>query len=90
MPYITKEEKEIIDSGFKNISESIMDNPGDLNYAIHQVVAEYIRQNHESYRTYNDIMGALEGVKLELYRRLVGKYEDGKMRVHGDVKPYSE
>jgi len=90
MPYITQEEKEIIDSGLENISASIMDNPGDLNYAIHQVVAEYIRQNHESYRTYNDIMGALEGVKLELYRRLVGKYEDGKKGVHGDVKPYVE
>jgi len=90
MPYITKEEKEIIDSGLENINQSIMDNPGDLNYAIHQVVAEYIRQNHESYRTYNDIMGALEGVKLELYRRLVGEYEDRKMSAHGDVKPYSE
>ncbi len=90
MPYITKEEKDLIDSGLKNVNESIMDNPGDLNYAIHQIVAEYIRQNHESYRTYNDIMGALEGVKLELYRRLVSKYEDGKMVANGDVKPYSE
>ena len=30
-------------------------------------------------------MGALEGVKLEMYRRKISAYEDRKIEMNGDV-----
>jgi len=33
----------------------------------------------------NDAIGALEGAKLELYRRVISKYEDKKIMENGDV-----
>jgi hypothetical protein len=37
------------------------------------------------YKTINDILGALEGAKMEFYRRVVVKYEDSKREENGDV-----
>lgn len=33
----------------------------------------------------NEVVGALESAKLELYRRIVGPYEDKKSAENGDV-----
>lgn len=58
---------------------------GELNYRITTLCAEYLGRKGESYQTYNDIVGALEGAKLELYRRKVAPYEEGKLITNGDV-----
>jgi len=60
-------------------------NPGELNYQLTLVCNEYIRTNGVCYQTFNDIIGALEGAKLEIYRRLTGGYEDQKIKENGDV-----
>lgn len=90
MPYITNSEKEKIDKGFVALHLSELNNAGSLNYAIHQVIAQYISQNQESYQTYNDIVGALDCAKMELYRRLISEYEDKKMAQNKDVAPYDK
>jgi hypothetical protein len=38
-----------------------------------------------NYQRLNDALGALEGAKLEFYRRVVVPYEDWKMTENGDV-----
>ena len=38
-----------------------------------------------TYQTMNDIIGALEGAKLEFYRRVVVPYENDKIEQNGDV-----
>lgn len=58
---------------------------GELNYKITCIIKEYIEEKGEKYQTYNDIMGVLEGAKLELYRRKIGAYEDIKIKDNGDV-----
>ena len=58
---------------------------GELNFAITEVFIGYLKEKKESYQTYNDIMGALVGSLLELYRRKVIPYEDGKIEDNGDV-----
>ena len=60
---------------------------GELSYMFVITINDYIRLKKESYQTYNDIIGALESVKLEIYRRLVTKYEDKKIIENGDVFP---
>lgn len=37
------------------------------------------------YDTINDILGALEGSKLEFYRRIAVPYENVKLAENGDV-----
>lgn len=88
MPYITEESKDKVDKGLVALGLSEFDCAGDLNYAIHQLLAKYIDQNNRSYQTYNDIVGVLDCAKMEIYRRLVAKYEDNKAEDNGDVKPY--
>jgi len=58
---------------------------GELNFAFTEIALNYLKINGEKYQTYNDIIGALEGAKLELYRRKVSLYEDNKMAENGDV-----
>ena len=89
MPYIPTSEKEKVDRGLIALNLSELKDSGALNYAIHQIIAQYISQNKESYQTFNDAIGALECAKMELYRRLISEYEDKKILLNKDVKPYS-
>ncbi len=62
-----------------------IETPGDLNYAITMLAIDYIKKNGERYKNYNDVVGAIEGAKLEFYRRAVSFYEDNKIEENGDV-----
>lgn len=78
MPYIKAEDrKDIVPFGAINA--------GELNYVLTRIVNEYWHENGKNYQAFNDIIGALEGAKLELYRRKVAPYEDIKMKENGDV-----
>ncbi len=79
MPYIKKEKRIAINNG------RIPENAGELNYWITENCRLYAESKGEKYQVYNDIIGALEGVKLELYRRKVSIYEDKKAQENGDV-----
>ena len=59
-------------------------NAGELNYMFTKLIREYWMRN-QSYQTANDIIGALEGAKLEFYRRTVAPYEDIKIAENGDL-----
>lgn len=80
MPYIKPEIREILSAcgTFPRFA-------GELNYTFTLLINEYLKDRGESYQTYNDIMGALEGAKLELYRRKIAPYEDTKIKSNGDV-----
>ncbi len=83
MPYIEKQQRSLIDYN------SILPNTaGQLNYKIHTILEEYVKANGVNYQTYNDMIGALEAAKLELYRRSVSNYEDLKIKENGDIKFY--
>lgn len=59
---------------------------GELNKKLTLICLKYLHDQKERYQTYNDIIGALENCKLELYRRRVAPYEDKKIKENGDVK----
>lgn len=58
---------------------------GELNYLLTCCVDDYMKNHGMSYASMNDVIGALEGAKLEFYRRVVVPYEDKKMKENGDV-----
>lgn len=59
--------------------------PGELNYCITQVIKSYMKGHVLNYQMINDINGAVEGAKLEFYRRVAAPYEDKKIQDNGDV-----
>ena len=80
MPYITAEARARLDKG------GTPEAAGELNYAITRLVDEYLMQKGGiRYAHLNEVMGALECAKLELYRRVAAPYEDKKLNETGDV-----
>jgi len=80
MPYVDAEARDRLNSGGKPQT------PGELNYAITRVVDEYlIQKGGIRYAHLNEVIGALECAKLELYRRVAAPYEDKKITEAGDV-----
>lgn len=80
MPYIEESKRRAI------VGEWLLPSTaGELNFVITEAIRKYLGLKGESYQTYNDIVGALEGAKLELYRRKVAPYEDKKISENGDV-----
>lgn len=81
MPYIKQHDREI-----RDLSEEAywIHNPGELNFAITTLIKEYFNSN-PCYQSINDVVGALEGAKLEFYRRVAAPYEDSKIKENGDV-----
>jgi len=78
MPYIKKDRREAL-------VNHTMQTAGELNYNLTMVCKEYLELKRLSYATINDIVGALEGAKLEFYRRIAAPYEDTKIAENGDV-----
>ncbi len=80
MPYI-KPERRVRILEFKEPPQDA----GELNFLISHIIWNYISLKREKYQHYNDVLGALEGAKLELYRRKIAPYEDEKIKENGDV-----
>lgn len=78
MPYIKKQERV---SALVHVAR----NPGELNFQLTTAVNEYLTEKKLSYQTINDIIGALEGAKMEFYRRIAVPYENEKLSINGDV-----
>jgi hypothetical protein len=81
MPYIRPDRRKKLDDECAEFPLTA----GELNFVITTIVNSYRHQQGLNYQTINDILGALEGAKLEFYRRVVAQYEDGKIQENGDV-----
>jgi len=86
MPYIKQEDrKELLDAA-KVVAEHLSNSSakaGELNYFVSIIANELLKE--PSYSKINELIGALECIKLELYRRMASPYEDIKMHQNGDV-----
>jgi len=104
MPYIDKEDREIVEFGSELAGMSgltrfiemlerlrsrypnrqgIAYHPGTLNYIITRLCDFWL--GDANYEKYNQVIGVLECVKQELYRRQIAPYEDKKCEENGDV-----
>jgi hypothetical protein len=76
MPYIPQEDRD----------EASLGGPsGEFNFLITSACIKRAELRGHRYSVYNDIIGALECAKLEMYRRMVAPYEDIKIKENGDV-----
>lgn len=69
-----------IDGDFFRVAE----NPGELNFQLSTLIDTYLLRG-VSYQRLNDVVGVLECLKMEVYRRIAAPYEDGKIVTNGDV-----
>lgn len=89
MPYIPQEQRECLECDQCG-AVCWSPHPGDLNYAITVLLREHLgglqrNGTRVTYRHLNDCLGALEGAKLEFYRRVVVPFEERKRAENGDV-----
>lgn len=84
MPYIKPINRVLFEADAAKLG-GLASTPGDLNYIITVMVHEYIKKRGLSYTNVNEVVGALECCKLELYRRVATPYEEKKIIENGDV-----
>jgi|688.fasta_scaffold1652606_2 hypothetical protein len=80
MPYIKQEDRVELDDG------QIPADAGELAYALSQILDDYLISNGRvNYARHAEVVGVLETLKLEFYRRFTGPYEDDKRESNGDA-----
>ena len=79
MPYIEAGIRESLEQGRKPTK------PGELNYLMSQLIKSYLAMRGLNYTSLNDVIGVLDCIKMEVYRRIAAPYENTKMSEHGDV-----
>jgi hypothetical protein len=78
MPYIREKDRGSVEQKGARLA-------GELNYLFTCEIIQFLRDRPLSYALINDVLGALEGAKLEFVRRIVNPYEDKKIEENGDV-----
>lgn len=88
MPYIKQEARAELRGAIKRMLDDLEAGrgpvPGEINYVISSIIW-HIFDAEPCYNTANALLGVLEGVKLEFYRRKVAPYEDEKIKENGDL-----
>lgn len=89
MPYIPPDDREMWEPTLGNMCQMVEElravgNPGELNYIVSRIVRAWLGEAPR-YVDFNEVIGALECAKLEVYRRRVAPYEERKCLENGDV-----
>ena len=93
MPYIIQQNRTVLEERLKpilNLSRDLF--AGELHYILTRIVDEYahqVRVGGVCYDSIKDVLGTLEAVKQEFYRRVAAPYEDMKRNQNGEVYRYS-
>jgi hypothetical protein len=77
VPYIRKARRDAVHEGGAITY-------GELNYELTTRILEFL-SSHPTYEEFQAVIGLLECMKQEFYRRMVAPYEDKKKEENGDV-----
>ena len=88
MPYIKKEDRKKWEKIIAEVTELLKNIPkenvdGELNYFFTSIV---LNNYEKKYFNYNRAVGMLECCKQELYRHIIGPYEDEKIKENEEVE----
>jgi len=90
MPYIKVDDRAKFKEAIEEIFALDLSTPGEMNYLITCICQIYQANQGESYATHNEIVGVLECVKQEWYRKQTVPYEEKKIVENGDVSIVEE
>jgi len=83
MPYIDPQRRTDLFQSLRTKKTS-----GDLSYLLALVISTFLKDNGPlTYQSLSDVLGALEGTKLEFVRNVLVPYEKKKQQTNGDVWP---
>lgn len=90
MPYISKEKRDEINIFMDDLIDELEERGfmiGDLAYILYRICLAYINayDYEPHFSIYNSVIGVLESVKLEFYRKKVAPYEDTKESENGAI-----
>ena len=89
LPYIDEHERPRLDNLVDELTDEILNGDdaweGRMNYVVSRMANNIVQSKGKSYRLFNRIVGVMECVKQEFYRRVVVPYERRKCYVNGDV-----
>ena len=79
MPYIKAERRDNI--------EEVMEYPEseDINFVMTTLLIDYVNKKGMTYSTINEVLGVLECVKMEFFRRIAIPVENQQLNENGDV-----
>jgi hypothetical protein len=81
MPYVTQEKRPKLNKVVEALIDAQVVANGDLNYILYT----YCKYNVKpSYNNYKNFIGELHECAHEIRRRLLGPYEDEKIKENGD------
>lgn len=84
MPYIDKIRRQVLDLEVGALCQQLR-SYGELNYALTVILLCCYNTGVRGYERLNALVGVLECVKQEFYRRVVAPYEEEKRKQKGDV-----
>ncbi len=89
MPYVNRKTRDYWASTMDLLEHSALANggalgAGEVNYLVTKILLAWLGTK-PCYQNYNAVIGVLECVKQEFYRRRVVPYEIGKIGENGDV-----
>jgi len=86
MPYIEQSKREKFNQHIDALAAelSFYNRPGEFNYVVSRLLWKIWHKEH-SYTLGNNMIGALECIKAEFYRRFLAPYEDTKIEENGDI-----
>ncbi|MHA2344546.1 MAG: DUF6899 family protein [Candidatus Hodarchaeales archaeon] len=100
MPYITNQERKVLDPTIKtlvqkidelNYTRDVRDNDGRLNYCITELLMQSMEcDDGPRYTKFNTAIGTLICIMLEMYRRAVSCYEDVAIHNNGDIGVFTK
>ena len=82
MPYIKQESRPKMDMVVETMADVEVKANGDLNYILFKFCKNYV---NPSYNNYKNFIGELRQCATEIERRILGPYEDLKIKENGDV-----
>jgi hypothetical protein len=89
MPYIPQERRDKIEDELTSEEQGGLNwapqTAGDLNFVVTCFIDNFIAERGVRYANINEMIGALECCKLELYRIVAAPYEDEKLQENGSV-----
>jgi len=82
MPYIKQNERSAMNQIVDMMDDWGIQANGDLNYILFAYCKRYV---NPSYNNYKNFCGELRQCATEIERRILGPYEDEKIKENGDV-----
>jgi hypothetical protein len=89
MPYIKKLDRKKFEPSTKTLNKHIS-TCGELNYVMTKLCHQYIQKKGLCYANINEVIGAVECMKMELYRMIAAPYEEEKIDKNGMVTGLDE